>query len=150
MILPSHGLNLPQLFAHSTTNRIRLCRWITLAQESLLGCRPANGSVSKRDSGMRLQDLKQEGYQESSLRALLSDVPIGEGNAMSSREIWLKHDCWTQTTVRRMLKHLASRGAISIKIQAHQATGWYYIFWRNTPDSTIVQTKDLTCAHVVI
>lgn len=78
-------------------------------------------------------NAKQDGYQETSLRALLLDVPIGEDNAESSREIWLKHDCWTQTSVRRMLKYLACHGAVSIKTEAHPATGWRYLFWRETP-----------------
>ncbi|WP_315766221.1 hypothetical protein [Bradyrhizobium sp. SZCCHNS2005] len=76
---------------------------------------------------------KQGGYQETSLRALLTDVPVGEDNAQSSREIWLKHDCWTQPSVRRMLKYLACRGAVSIKTETHSATGWRYMFWRETP-----------------
>lgn len=82
---------------------------------------------------MELSSIKTEGYQETSLQALLSDVPIGEGNAMSSREIWLKHDCWTQTSVRRMLKYLASCDKIFLKTEAHRATGWLYLFWRETP-----------------
>ena len=60
---------------------------------------------------------------------IIDHVPFGQDNALTSREIWKRVDCWAETTIAKNLRELADSGAIK-RDRRETAAGMKYIFWR--------------------
>lgn len=61
---------------------------------------------------------------------IIDNVPFGQDNALSSREIWRAVDCWAEETVSNNLKRLADDGAIARCRQPTMGTAFRWLYYR--------------------
>lgn len=61
---------------------------------------------------------------------IINSVPIGQDNAMSSREIWRALDCWAEETVSNNLRRLADAGEIKRLMQPTLGLAFRWLYYR--------------------
>lgn len=61
---------------------------------------------------------------------IINSVPFGQDNALSSREIWRKFDCWAEITVQGHLNKLAESGAIKRARQQTIGIAFRWLYFR--------------------
>lgn len=69
------------------------------------------------------------GFNHVSLAKVVTAVPVGRDNAMRASAIHKVVDCWAETSVSNMLRHLAESGRICCTKEAIP-TGFALIYWR--------------------
>ena len=61
---------------------------------------------------------------------IISHVPVGQDNALSSREIWRKMDCWAEQSVSQNLTRLAESREIKRRAERTMGSAFRWLYWR--------------------